>query len=239
MLDGGARKVVRDAERLSSKELARVLLNHFPTSQAIGTNNATIEIPTLSHAKFTYAVYKSSEMKERSRDQVMDLCATNMKALYEATPGGWNASEKRTELFHRTSRFVIVTAKGDDALSGFVNWRFDEEECERDDPCSRNDECETIEVAYCYELQVSPSVQRCGVGRMLIEMLETIGRATSMRKVMLTVFKNNDKALAFYRRNNYTIDRISPSQFSQSQGGGAGNDLGEYEIMSKSLLPFS
>lgn len=36
-----------------------------------------------------------------------------------------------------------------------------------------------------------PEYQRRGIGAYLISLLETIGKATQMEKVMLTVFKGN------------------------------------------------
>lgn len=42
-----------------------------------------------------------------------------------------------------------------------------------------------------FEIQVVPEYQRRGIGAYLISLLETIGKATQMEKVMLTVFKGN------------------------------------------------
>jgi len=43
-----------------------------------------------------------------------------------------------------------------------------------------------------YELQVSKSVQRGGVGKTLIKCLYDIARGWDMQKIMLTVFKGDD-----------------------------------------------
>jgi hypothetical protein len=42
-----------------------------------------------------------------------------------------------------------------------------------------------------YEIQVSKSAQRCGIGNILAQQLVSIGAAFSMQKIMLTVFKGS------------------------------------------------
>jgi ribosomal protein S18 acetylase RimI-like enzyme len=44
-------------------------------------------------------------------------------------------------------------------------------------------------LSYSFEIQIVPGYQRRGIGAYLIGLLETIGRAMQMEKVMLTVFK--------------------------------------------------
>ena len=46
---------------------------------------------------------------------------------------------------------------------------------------------------FSFEIQVVPEYQRRGIGAYLIDLLEAIGRAARMEKVMLTVFKGNGR----------------------------------------------
>lgn len=107
------------------------------------------------------------------------------------------------------------------------------EACEADDPIARPGE-EEIEVAYCYELQVRPDLHRAGLGGVMMAILERIASANRMRKVMLTVFTDNERAMRFYQRLGYTVDRISPSQYAhKDEEPYLADSLGRFEIMSK------
>jgi ribosomal protein S18 acetylase RimI-like enzyme len=100
-------------------------------------------------------------------------------------------------LFDETSRFIIVTS-GDITAPlavqglGYAMYRFDTEE--------QMTSTDMIPVVYCYELQVSATVQGRGIGRLLVETLLQIGKVWHMQKIMLTVLKNNTPALAFYKK---------------------------------------
>ncbi|KAF9559397.1 N-alpha-acetyltransferase 40 [Mortierella alpina] len=91
---------------------------------------------------------------------------------------GWCREDKEDEMQDITSRY-LVTFHGDKPV-GMVHFQFVEEETMTD---------RDAEVAYCFEIQVVPEYQRRGIGAHLISLLEAIGRATQMEKVMLTVFK--------------------------------------------------
>ncbi|KAJ1547651.1 hypothetical protein HK405_005270 [Cladochytrium tenue] len=81
------------------------------------------------------------------------------------------------------------------------------------------------------ELQLVESARRRGIGRYLMSLLEAIGRREGTRKAMLTVFKSNSQALAFYSRLGYKPDGISPSRCLPP----AEAEEYSYEIMSKVL----
>jgi GNAT superfamily N-acetyltransferase len=84
-------------------------------------------------------------------------------------------------------------------------------------------------VIYCYELQVEQIWQGKGIGQKLISMLEERAKESNdCQLVMLTCFKANKAALAFYKKNGYTSDETSPSQCAPSY-------KCDYEILSKDL----
>jgi len=66
------------------------------------------------------------------------------------------------------------------------------------------------EVLYCYEIHIHPSLQGQGVGRHLMILFEETARRIGLAKTMLTVFKANRLALAFYERLGYEVDEFSP-----------------------------
>jgi GNAT superfamily N-acetyltransferase len=78
-------------------------------------------------------------------------------------------------------------------------------------------------VLYCYELQVSKTVQGHGVGRQIMSLLVQIADKLKLWKVLLTCFTVNTHALKFYRNIGFDTDVNSPI----AQGFPA-----DYEIMS-------
>ncbi|KAG9327593.1 hypothetical protein KVV02_003838 [Mortierella alpina] len=156
------------------------------------------------------------------RSFTMDLVESNMKALYMSSKDGWCREDKEDEMQDITSRY-LVTFHGEKPV-GMVHFQFVEEETMTD---------RDAEVAYCFEIQVVPEYQRRGIGAHLISLLEAIGRATQMEKVMLTVFKANKNAIKFYTDQlHYAYDEISPC-VCLTRGRASRFD---YEILSKTLL---
>ncbi|KAF9925734.1 N-alpha-acetyltransferase 40 [Linnemannia zychae] len=108
----------------------------------------------------------------------VDLVESNMSELYIKSKDGWCREDKEDEMQDVTSRYLITFHN--EVPIGMIHFQFVEEETMSD---------RDAEVAYCYEIQVIPEYQRRGIGAYLIGLLESIGRAARMEKVMLTVFK--------------------------------------------------
>ncbi|KAF8735477.1 hypothetical protein AX14_001974 [Amanita brunnescens Koide BX004] len=133
-----------------------------------------------------------------------------MHDFYAASSFGWNPMDKRKEMFHAKSRVLTVFKEMD--LVAYCMFRFEVEE--------------SSGVLYCYELQVSSTARRRGLGKMLMQQLWKIGSSWKMEKIMLTVLKENTAALEFYTKLGFAVDETSPSKFEQEV---------DYEIMSSSL----
>jgi len=110
-------------------------------------------------------------------------------------------------MFHAKSRFLMVFKETD--LVAYGMFRFEVEE--------------SNDVLYCYELQVSSTARRMGLGKMMMQQLWKIGSSWKMKKTMLTVLKENTAAFEFYTKLGFAIDETSPSKFEQEV---------DYEIMS-------
>ena len=159
----------------------------------------------------------------------MDLFEANMGALYEASQWGLNLDEKRDELTHEGAQFLIVTIDTNqdgtdgwnkDSLVAFTHFRFE----------VNDDDHPTEEVLYLWEIQVQDAYRRYGLGKRLMTIMEVIGMQMKMKKVMLTVFKNNQPALEFYRKKlKYGIDESSPTNYES----GPDDEEADYEILSK------
>ena len=143
---------------------------------------------------------------------VFELTKRNMQAVYDASEGWhWNDSSKRAELSDPDNRLIVVRDLESNAPVAFASFRF----------LLEGD----AEVLYMFELQLSEAVQRRGLGKHLVVLLELIARQQLMHKVVLTVLKANRGAVDFYTRLRYVIDEESPSR--------CGDPDQPYEIMSK------
>ena len=101
-------------------------------------------------------------------DFAFELTRQNMRALYEAAPDwGWKDAKKRAELADAASRYVVVRDRATGAPVAFVVFRFVMEG--------------DVDVLYVYELQLSAGVQRKGLGKHLMVLMELIARRTGMQ----------------------------------------------------------
>ncbi|KIJ21685.1 hypothetical protein PAXINDRAFT_64676, partial [Paxillus involutus ATCC 200175] len=175
---------------------------------------------------FSFSVKTTSDLSKNQRDQIWRIFEENMHNLYRSSSFGWNPQAKKMEMFDLLSRFVIVqhgddpqdSAKGSGVLA-YTLFRFDREEYQ--------------DVVYCYELQVAADARRCGLGRLLTQMLSDIGAQWGMTKVMLTVFKANHTALSFYKSIGFVVDETSPDFPEDSEGWT--DDEYDYSILSRCI----
>ncbi|KAF9439091.1 N-alpha-acetyltransferase 40 [Entomortierella beljakovae] len=151
----------------------------------------------------------------------VDLVESNMKELYMKSKDGWCREDKEEEMQDTGSRYLVIFQN--ETPVGMIHFQFVEEETMTD---------RDADVAYCYEIQIVRDYQRRGIGNYLINLLEVIGKATTMEKVMLTVFKANKSAIKFYLDHmQYKYDEISPC-VCLTRGKASRFD---YEILSKVL----
>lgn len=130
-------------------------------------------------------------------DYTFSLLKKNMQDKYG---DDWSDEEKEEELKNREARFLVATREANllESAVGYVHFRFVEEE--------------GVPVLYIYELQLEEANHRRGLGRWLMKVSEEIGRAHGMSGIVLTCFKHNPAALAFYRALGYVPAPHSPSR---------------------------
>jgi GNAT superfamily N-acetyltransferase len=150
---------------------------------------------------------------------------------------GWDPPSKKQELFHRDSRFVLLRrSQAQDGLEhlheelpilAYSMFRFDMEgdECVlywygRLSMSSRSSW--STHLLCSYELQVSQSAQRGGMGKTLMECLYDIARRWNMRKVMLTVFKGENVSASLALSRTQRLFGRKPSCILILQGYGVG-----------------
>lgn len=147
---------------------------------------------------------------------VFQLCKKNMQTLYESCDWGWKDREKREEMTEDKAWYLIARDQEKKPVA-FVHFRFDLEIDE--------------EVLYCYEIQLTEGIQRKGLGKFLMQILELLAYKTEMVKVMLTTFKHNDAGTKFFREAlKFEIDESSPDDPVYEEGYC-------YWILSKTIKP--
>ncbi|XP_071798167.1 N-alpha-acetyltransferase 40-like [Asterias amurensis] len=159
---------------------------------------------------------RSTSLSEEYLDWAFNLTKKNMQTLYENGNSGWKSWEKKEELTDERAWYLIAKdAEGTPV--GFVHFRFDLDFEE--------------EVVYCYEIQLTEGIRRKGLGKFLMQILSLIAHKTQMRKVMLTVFKDNTSAYGFFKNVlNFDVDETSPSLYDPMN-----EEDYDYEIMSKEI----
>lgn len=155
-------------------------------------------------------VKRMADLDEQTKDWAFNLTKRNMQSKYEQCSWGWSDAKKLEELTDESAWYLIAKSVSDNIPLGFSHFRFDMDE--------------GIEVLYCYELQLEPFVQRKNLGKFMMQILELIAFKNNMRKVILTVLKNNQYS-KFFKAIGYEIDESSPMDDEEESF--------SYEILSK------
>lgn len=157
----------------------------------------------------TLSIKRVTDLDQTVKDWIYNLTEKNMKEKYENCSWGWNDKKKYEELMDE-SAWYLISQLSNGKLLGFSHFRFDLDE--------------GIEVLYCYELQLDNEIQRKGLGKFMMQILELIAFTNNMKKVVLTVLKNNDHGI-FFKNINYIVDESSPLDCDDEEY--------PYEILSK------
>jgi len=161
-------------------------LGPFPVFKKYERNGLTI----------TFDAKRVGDLDENTVKWAYELTKTNMEALYEQSEWGWKGREKMEEMTEERAWYLIAWDQ-DQKPVAFSHFRFDVEI--------------DTEVLYCYEIQLESQVQKKGLGKFMMTILELMANKYEMKCVMLTVFKNNETAQEFFMKKlKYTVDEISP-----------------------------
>jgi len=141
---------------------------------------------------------KVGDLDENTVKWAYELTKSNMEALYEQSEWGWKSREKMDEMTEEKAWYLVARDQ-DDKPVAFSHFRFDMEL--------------DTEVLYCYEIQLQSQVQKKGLGKFMMTILELLANKYEMKSVMLTVFKHNETAQEFFMKKlKYVVDEISPEQ---------------------------
>ncbi|KAJ5352589.1 hypothetical protein N7452_001563 [Penicillium brevicompactum] len=146
-------------------------------------------------------IYSAATISTSDLEACLDLVEQTSGEAYSASSSGWSRPKKRKEMKLPDMKYLIVRGTSADEpsgreVSGFLSFMVTYEDGK--------------EVVYCYEIHLSPRARGRGIGKMLMERMEGVGRAVGLEKAMLTVFKSNAVATRFYERLGYGVDEYSP-----------------------------
>lgn len=157
----------------------------------------------------------STTIHEKDFRQCFELIRLTSAASYRNSSRGWSSSAKQAEMKDPDMKFLLVRAasgypestsidnetsnsgSSGDAILGFLSFMVTIED--------------DFEVVYCYEIHLLDLVRGKGIGKCLMQMLESIGRALRLEKTMLTVFTSNEHAVRFYEGLGYEIYDEEPA----------------------------
>lgn len=179
--------------------------------------------------KKVYRVYylASSDLTADCAEWMLLLTKVNMQRLYDRVPGwGWKDEDKRAELTDPKARFFIVTAEGPSSASASAGGEeFIGEPVAFCHIRYQTGDDDGAPISYVWELQLEESLQRQGLGRFLMSLVELAAWKCQLRRVVLTVFRDNQPARRFYTQTlNYTLDDTDPELYGHDE---------EYQILAK------
>ncbi|XP_014663320.1 PREDICTED: N-alpha-acetyltransferase 40-like [Priapulus caudatus] len=155
-----------------------------------------------------------ADLDEETLQWCIDLTKVNMQDIYEMSEGGWSDRAKREEMTHE-SVWYLIARNQQGQRKALVHFRFDMDY--------------EVEVVYCYEIQLVKEVQKKGLGKFLMQILELFAFKTGMKKVMCTVFSHNTGSMAFFKKIKYVVDETQPDPLMDGEV--------DYEILSKPIKP--
>lgn len=220
-----------DAEKLVETTNALSIRDFSERYCGLGAlNDLTVEIETLLGREVVVGLIWARDL-EIAKIDVLNACLDLIEASsandYNNAGMKWSLASKRKEMLLPDMRYLVIqersirTDTNDDyfpPVYGFVSYMITYED--------------GYEVVYIYEIHLQPEFCGLGIGKVLLGMVEDIGRTIKVEKAMLTVFKSNKGAVKWYDRMGYSVDDFSPQPRVMRNG-----TIKEpkYIILSKSL----
>lgn len=155
---------------------------------------------------------RKADMDSKTLKWAFKLAEKNVGPQYRSCSLGWQPNVKQSDLNKAWARYLVAVDRKTKKPAGYSMFRFDLD-------YGRS-------VVYCYEMQVDSEFQRKGLGAFMLQALEKTAQYYGMERVVLTVLKNNEDGMRFYKTLGYDVDETSPDK----------SDNAAYEIMSKPML---
>ncbi len=128
----------------------------------------------------------SPKLKKEEAEWAFDLSQSNMEEIYDASGYGWDDADKERELTEQGARFLLIRESGSNALKGFVHFRFTVQGEVIDQMIGQT-------CLYILDLHLEDDVQRKGVGKHLLILLELIARKQLMSRITFPIYLGDEK----------------------------------------------
>ncbi|CAN6675121.1 hypothetical protein TRVA0_090S00254 [Trichomonascus vanleenenianus] len=159
--------------------------------------------------------YTSDTIPEDLFDQCYKL-VRRIKPCYEASGMGWNAREKKAEMSQPNMSYLITTTDASKVIA-FASFMLSTEFSYEDD------DRKEFPVTYLYELHVDKAYHGHRLGSAL---LHQIKQMSTHNHLVLTVFRMNAAAIAFYKHHGFHVI----SEFEADASSRAKHITGWYEM---------
>ncbi|KAI0804452.1 acyl-CoA N-acyltransferase [Xylaria sp. FL0064] len=201
-------------EKVNQKSDDQFIKDHLRPSDSSWTSWS----PPDTHVPYSLALISARRLASDDLDACYKLIEETSRADYESSTMGWKPIKKLAEMKSPELRYIVVK-NNEGVVRGFTSLMPTYEEGEP--------------VVYCYEIHLAAELRRTGLGRLLMSFLESVAYYTPpIKKVMLTCFLSNEKALNFYKSAGFTKDPISPEPKKLRYGR---EFIPDYVIMSKTV----
>jgi N-alpha-acetyltransferase 40 len=162
------------------KDVSKGIAPAFMKFDRNGLNLEIVFTPKLSRAELQWA---------------FNLTKTHMESVYDASGYGWDDNDKMKELSEQGTRFLIAREKTPEGsppgpVRAFVHFRF----------TVQGEVMDTMAGAPClyvWDVQLEEPVQRKGLGKHLLMILELIGKREKMEQLCVPVQLNDDDTVAW------------------------------------------
>lgn len=196
----------------NSKTVDSFIQDYMPPS-----NEWTVWTHPVTNEQFNVTLEGPSTLSQTELDACFHLIETTSAEDYKKSKAGWKPRSKRKEMKLLDLKYLLV--KRDNRVEGFLSLM----------PTYEDD----YPVIYCYEVHLSPALQRSGLGTILMKHLEFIGsKVPGAAKIMLTCFLRNQAGISFYEKLGYSRDEFSPLPQVLRDGTKVESD---YIILSKAM----
>ncbi|KAI1421504.1 acyl-CoA N-acyltransferase [Xylaria sp. FL1777] len=171
-----------------------------------------------TNVHYSLALISARRLSRNDLDACYHLIEETSRADYESSTTGWKPTKKLAEMKSPELRYIVVKDP-EGVIRGFTSLMPTYEEGQP--------------VVYCYEIHLTTALQRTGLGTLLMSFLGSVASHTPpIKKIMLTCFLSNQKALNFYRSAGFIKDPISPVPRKLRHGR---EFVPDYVIMSKTV----
>ncbi|KAI1619369.1 GNAT family acetyltransferase Nat4 [Exophiala viscosa] len=134
------------------------------------------------------------DVSSETIEQCLKLIEQTSAEDYRSSEIKWSGHKKRKEMKLPDMKYFILLEHHQ--VIGFVSFMVTYED--------------GYEVLYIYEIHFTPEWQGKELGKKLMNVVEDIGKKVGVTKVMLTVFRANQRAVDWYIKLGYAEDEFSP-----------------------------